>query len=105
MCPIIRATHRNADAKNRTNSVKKGTVLSCKFITDVENDLPLRPNTLEHASPYAKTKVKQKKTSYSTRPEKKYKIVAEKKRKNLKFQMLAAMYHKGDQGQYCYTLK
>ncbi len=27
------------------------------------------------------------------------------KRKNLEFQMLAAVYHKGDHGQYCYTLK
>ncbi len=26
------------------------------------------------------------------------------KRKNLEFQMLAAVYHKGDHGQYCYTL-
>ncbi len=25
------------------------------------------------------------------------------KRKNLEFQMLAAVYHKGDHGQYCYT--
>ncbi len=28
-----------------------------------------------------------------------------KKRKNLEFQMLAAVYHKGDHGQYCHTLK
>ncbi len=27
------------------------------------------------------------------------------KRKNLKFQMLAAVYNKDDHGQYCYTLK
>ncbi len=27
------------------------------------------------------------------------------KRKNLEFQMLAAVYHKGDHGQHCYTLK
>ncbi len=27
------------------------------------------------------------------------------KRKKLEFQMLAAVYHKGDHGQYCYTLK
>ncbi len=27
------------------------------------------------------------------------------KRKNLEFQMLAAVYHKGDHEQYCYTLK
>ncbi len=27
------------------------------------------------------------------------------KRKNLEFQILAAVYHKGDHGQYCYTLK
>ncbi len=31
--------------------------------------------------------------------------VPSNKRKNLVFQMLAAMYHKGDHGQYCYTLK
>ncbi len=27
------------------------------------------------------------------------------KRKNLEFQMLAAVYHKCDHGQYCYTWK
>ncbi len=47
------------------------------------------------------TKLRFANTNLYTTPLQEY----DHKRKNLEFQMLAAVYHKGEHGQYCYILK